>query len=433
MDALNEIVRTAQPRDAGSISDIYRATYGCESVENIGGNYPFPQFMDSAWIDDAIEQDRICWLLSRANGSIAAVIGAVSNIGSAQDRIAECFGLVVDRQWQGKGLGKKLIASLVDVLRAEASVMIGETRTADPAAYKVIKSAGWQPFGFEPFAHRMPTGIEPMILMGFVTDDAMRDRCPSDRLSPAVVPLAEAVLSLFDAPAPDGVDAPGFPVKPTLWARLKERIAVPESDTQRALYHTLIDDERFRLRISNHPESGYGPESDGTVSPASGIIELDHMRAEDPAGERVIEMHLTGWVGETPVASANLVWDLLDRRVRINGLSTGIEGLQGIMLSHVLSWLDKERRARKTPLCVVVDVRADRPSLQATLERLGCIPTAYYPSLIAGDSARHDAVQYTKLYDLKFADCLEWIRDLDLSEGARVVEAITRGAAPTLV
>ena len=432
MDACNELVKPAQPRDAGSISGIYRTIYGCEDLERIGGNYPFPQFMDTAWIENAIKQDRFCWLVSRANGSNTGAIGAVSNIGSARDRVAECFGLVVGRQWQGKGLGKKLIASLGDALRDRAAIMIGETRTGDPVAYRVIKSAGWLPFGFEPFAHRTPIGEEPMILMGFVSGDAMRDRCPSDRLSPAVVRLAEAVLSQFDAPAPDSVDAASYPVKPTSWARLKEHIAVPESDTQRALYHTLIDDESFRLRIGNDPEFGFSPESDETVSHASGIVELDHMRAEDPTGERVIEMHLTGCVGETPVASAYLVWDLRDRRVRINGLTTGIEGLQGIMLCHILSWLDKERQARKTPLCVVVDVRADRPNLQGTLERLGCFPTAYYPSLVAGDSARHDAVQYTKLYDRRFADCLEWIRDLDLAEGARVVEAITRGAAPTL-
>ena len=433
MGVSNKLVRPAEPRDAGSISGIYRTTYGPQTFETVGSYYPFPQFMDTLWVDDAIEQDRIFWLVSRADGSITGAIGAASNIGSAQDRIAECFGLVVGRQSQGKGLGKKLIASLVEVLRDRAAVMIGETRTADPAAYRVIKSAGWLPFGFEPFAHRMPTGLEPMILMGFVTEDAIHDRSPPDRLSPAVARLAQAVLSQLDAPVPDSANAPGYPVKPTSWAELKEHIAVPQTDTQRALCQTLTDDESFGLRIGNELEFGFGPESDETVSHASGIVELDHMRAEDPTGARVIEMHLTGCVGETPVVSAYLVWDLLDGRVRINGLKTGIEGLQGMMLSQVLSWLDKERRVRNYPLfCVVVDVLADHLNLQGTLERLGCFPTAYYPSLVAGDLGRHDAVQYTKLYDQRFADSLEWIRKLDLAEGTPVVEAITHGAARRL-
>ena len=429
MDTYSEIVRPAQPQDAGSISAIYRTIYGCEDAERIGANYPYPQFMDARWIENAINQNRILWLVSKANGSITGAIASVPNIGSERDKIAESFGLVVGRRWQGKGLGKKLIAAVGDTLGDRAAVMIGETRTADPAAYRVINSAGWLPFGFEPFAHRMPTGAEPMILMGLVSEDAMRDRSLSERLSPAVVPLAEAVLSQLDARAPTSTDALGYPVTPTSWAQLKKLIMVAETDTQRTLDQTLIEDESFCLRTDNDPESGFGPEPAETVSHASGIVELDHMRAEDPMGKRVIEMHLTGCFGETPVASAYLVWDLRDKRVRINALATGIEGLQGIMLSQVFSWLDKERRARESPLCVIVDVRADRPELQVTLERLGCFPTAYYPSFVAGDSARHDAVQYTKLYGQRFDDCLEWIRDLDLGEGDRVIEATTHGAA----
>ena len=432
MDAFNGIVGAAQPRDAGSLSGIYRTTYGSKAFERIGGNYPFPQFMNTEWVDGAIERERIFWLVSRANGAIAGAVGAVSNIGSARDRIAECFGLVVGRQWQGKGVGKKLMASLVDTFRDRAAVMIGETRTGDPAAFRVIKSAGWLPFGFEPFAHRMPTGAEPMIMMGCLSEDAMRDRSLPGYVSPAVARLAEAVLSQFGAPAPQGSAVPDYPVEHASWPQLRALVVAPETPEQRSLYQTLGDGESFHLRIGNDPALRFGNQIGEKAFHTCGIVELDHMRAEDPTGGRVIEIHLTGCIGETPVASAHLVWDLLDRRVRINGLTTGIEGLQGIMLSHLLSWLDKERRARKTLLCVVVDVRADRPNLQGTLERLGCFPTAYYPSLVADDSARHDAVQYTKLYDQRFSDCLEWIRGLDLGEGARVVDAIARGVAPTL-
>ena len=112
------------------------------------------------------------------------------------------------------------------------------------------------------------------------------------------------------------------------------------------------------------------------------------------------------------VAYALTLYDNRDQRLRILDLRTLFDGIQGLMVQHILQQIVHEIVG--DTLVVVVDVRADNVSLHATLEKLGFFPTVYYPALIAEGEYRVDAVQFTRLYNLDFeksrnsADFKEW-------------------------
>ena len=97
------------------------------------------------------------------------------------------------------------------------------------------------------------------------------------------------------------------------------------------------------------------------------------------------------------------VWDLLDHRLRILDLRSYFDGIQGLLIHHALKIVVAE--IADNPLTVVVDIRADNIRLIATLEKLGFFPTVYYPALIAEGEYRVDAVQFTRLYNLKYDEC----------------------------
>ena len=425
--AANRKIRLARPSDAGVISEVYRAIWGTKKAE-AGDEYPFSQFLDADWVEDAIKQEHVWWLVAGTGKSVTGVIGMVPNIGSQEDRIADCFGLVVGPGSQGRGVGKNLIAEQTKFLNGRAAVLTGETRTADPVGYRVISSAGWLPLGFEPFAHKLPTGTEPVILMGYVSEEAKRQRQLPVHMTPAVVPLAEAVLSSLELSVPASIKVPGYPVEDTAWGKIRQSLSAAEEDLPVALGRSLNDDDVFQFRSGEDRDIGFESESDDLIARNVGVITLRHMQPHDSTGRRMMETRLHGFIGMTPVASAHLDWDFRDTRVRIHSLVARLPGLQGTMLSALISWIDEERQAREIPLSVIVDVRADQPTLQATLERLGFFPTGYYPAFIAENEMRHDVVHYTKLYDWDFAKCIEEVYRPELAEASDVITAVADGA-----
>jgi len=424
-------VRVARPDDAGQISDIYQRTYRVESSEQPGDDYPYPQFFDSGWVEDALARDQIQWLVAEAGTTLTGALGTAPSIGAAQDQVAACFGLAVRREWQRKGCGKSLMAAQVELLRGRAVVMIGETRTGDPAAYRVTRSAGWRSFGFEPFAHKMPTGAEPMLLMGYVFENAIRRQQSPAHVSPAVEPLARAVLSHFGGSVPRGRKMPVCPVDTISW-RIEPSRSALETRVPAWLCNGFNDKETFYVTVAEgkpfENDSGF----DDVMPCARSVIPLRHLQAEDLRGERVKEVHFESYIGRHRLAFAHLVWDFHDRRVRIKNLVSRTNALEGLMLSAVLSWLDHACCARKSPLSVTVDIRADQPAMQGTLEQLGFFPTAYYPGLVSESGLRRDAVQYMRLSGQDFEESLKWLKNLDLAEGAHVFKAVALGAGLAL-
>ena len=86
------------------------------------------------------------------------------NIGTAADRVAEIFGIVVDHHDRGRNIGSGLLDYLCEALRDDVDVILCEARTGDVRGWKVVRHAGFHPIGFEPFAHKTPVGSESMLL-----------------------------------------------------------------------------------------------------------------------------------------------------------------------------------------------------------------------------------------------------------------------------
>src|SRR5882762_3105932 len=96
-------IRRALPADARQISRLYFAAYpSAEAGES--SRYPFPQFFDHEWVSQAVSEEVIYWVVAECDGEVIATAGAVRNIGSEEDRIAEGFGLVVDPRFRGRGI-----------------------------------------------------------------------------------------------------------------------------------------------------------------------------------------------------------------------------------------------------------------------------------------------------------------------------------------
>jgi hypothetical protein len=118
-------------------------------------------------------------------------------------------------------------------------------------------------------------------------------------------------------------------------------------------------------------------------------------------------------------ATLLVVLDRVDHRARILEMRT-FDGRGRVeLLAFVFAAL--EAKSRDTRLSVVVDVCADAVDLQEALEKLGCLPTVYYPSLVAKANERVDAVQYTRLFNAEFAESLCYATGLAWPEAKRVV------------
>jgi GNAT superfamily N-acetyltransferase len=423
-------LRPALPRDAAAISDLYRRAYGRPAGGDSESPYPFPQFLDPDWVAEAVRQDGLCWVVADAGGELVGTVGALHNVGSHDDAVAEAFGLVVDRRARGHGVAARLFDFLCQCLHG-ASFIIAEARTAEPGGWRVTRRCGFVPMGFEPYAHFMPVGLEPMLLTGKVSASAAARRRAPRWATDRVRRLARVVLPA-DAPPPDAAPAhPGYPVEVAPWGQLRRQAApdvlrefasVPDDQ----VVDVVRDDRTGRALL------GAWPEGDRH---ASGVVGLRRLVGEDATGRRYDQRCFVARLGAVPVGAVRAVWDRLDRRVRVLELRSRLDGLQGLLMAAVLR--DVRGDGDPAGLVIVLDVLADHLPLQSTLEGLGMVPTVYYSCLVGGGAGRADAVQYTWLpgQRLKVSACD--VSALTWPEAARVIDEVVAmadtptGQAPT--
>lgn len=411
-------IRPAKFVDARKISRFYHRAYASNNPTDAVRCYPWPQLLRSDWVEEAIKSGTLNWLVAEVGEEVVGTVAAKRNIGSFTDRVAECFGLVVEKEWQRKGFAQQLMASLVGSLDGEAAIMIGETRTADSFAYSVISNAGWIPFGFEPSAHKTPVGSEPMILMGRIAKTAVNEREETGTTSKNVRNLGQVVLAALGL---SPMSVKGELASPVFASGPRGLKKDPAGD----FCNIDLTFANNGLRIEEGIDTGRimkrgWPDE---RQHASGVVQLDHMVGEDLDGDRFRRKCFVAFAKQTPLACTEVFWDRIDNRARILYLHTRFDGLQGPMLAHIVEALKQESIGSR--LSIVVDVRADRPSLQATLEFLSFFPTGYYPGLIATSSGRVDAVQYTHLYQIDINESLKWVRDVKCENAKKVVNMVT--------
>jgi hypothetical protein len=196
--------RPASHEDGAVISELYRDAY-----QPVGGGeardfYPYPQLLVSEEVKGMIRSGGVRWFVAELDGAVIGACGAVLNVGSPEDKIAEAFGLVMKEDYRYCGYGTELFASLDDFLtrREESMFIIAETRTAHPGGWKVVRRHNFIALGFEPAAHLTPAGNESMLLVGKVSSRALGLRKPPTVGSISVQRLSLAVLDQLQGARP---------------------------------------------------------------------------------------------------------------------------------------------------------------------------------------------------------------------------------------
>ncbi len=396
--------RLARPGDAPQISALYNEEYRPKGGGDARDNYPFPQFLEPDWVATAVRRDEICWIVAELEGRVVGSAGAMRNIGSAADRVAEVFGIVVDHLVRGRQIGNGLLDYLYQTLGDQVAVTLCEARTGDARGWKVARHAGFDPIGFEPFAHATPVGSESMLMTARVRHVGNRGNV-AILATIATSNLAEAVArSSARGAAPLPRPEPRLPLPP--WPTLLEAgsLQVERDDDRGAAFLA-----RWHRRLRHR----------------SGVVDLMRIEGIDSFSRpRYDRRHYILRVGDSVLACGRIVWDLRDSRVRILNLQAQVEGARDPLLQGIVASLTHQ--LGNIPLIIVIDIRADTPELQVRLEAMGFTPTAFYPGLIAGETGRIDGIQYTLLDHRPVAQSLCCLDQLDWGAARQVVSRVAR-------
>jgi GNAT superfamily N-acetyltransferase len=411
--------------DAPDISALYRESYAKPGVRDADEFYPFPQFLRPDWIRAKVgDSDQpFRWIVADLDGALVGAAGAVQNIGTRLDGVVECFGLVVAQSARRRGFGNTLFPHLIKTLTGgNAQFVIAETRTAELGGWRIVRKCGFRPSGFEPFAHTTPAGAEAMLLLSWVAPAAAETRCTTVPTTFCVRTLARQVLKPAGLEPLSAAKHTSYDTEQMPWARIRDKLIPtdPADDVSNLNWHM----EQAPIAVRRDDQRGHRfLEELGARNPhASGVVSLRRLEGEDPYGERYAEPCFVARLGERDLAAARVVWDRVDCRARILALQARFHGLQGLLLGELVRQIEHE--AGNSSLTTVVDVRADHPRLQATLENLGFFPTVYYPALIAGPSGRVDAIQYTRLHGRRIGQSAAVMDNLDWPDAQRVFRAV---------
>lgn len=399
------VMRAASPADSAGICSLYAQAYRPPEGGDPRSCYPFPQFLDPDCVARLVTSEAIRWFVAEAAGRIIGTVGAVVNIGTAADRVAECFGLVVDQQFRFHSIGSELFSLLCSSLSeaGEGDFIMAEARTAHSGGWKVVRRAGFSPIGFEPFAHRTPQGSESMLLTAKILPGAIQRR--------GVLNMTSAGVRRLSEPICQGLGAPCY-----------RRPASMENH--------LADMRRWHSRDVTVEEVG---EEVFVVPPGyrGDVIGLHRLEGEDRSGRRYRQRYFVARYSRRPIACARAIWDAFDMRLRLLDLKASQPGGEGPLIRAIVAALAAGQG--QAPHSVVVDVRADAIALHEDLCGCGFFPTVYYPGMFADGDCRSDAVQFTCLAgcDLetarRSADLSEW--PLAAAIAARVRSSGMAGSA----
>lgn len=94
------------------------------------------------------EQSAVFWI-AEENGEFKGIVGGITDSGPKQRHIAIVISMYVDREFRGRGIGKKLLGSLLEELESNPRfVKINlDVTTTQESAVKLYESFGFEKVG----------------------------------------------------------------------------------------------------------------------------------------------------------------------------------------------------------------------------------------------------------------------------------------------
>lgn len=168
---------------------------------NYGDDYAIPEFYDDQWVKRGIYSDHIIWLVLEEEGEVVASGACVLDYGDANDQIGEIGRVVVHPDRKGRGLGKRLVAALLDATDDTVEFAFGEARTVHPLSQMLFERAGFSAVGFLPQTYTFGEARESFVLYAqlYGNGKMLRAKKPPQVIS-EVAPLARHALSAFGLP-----------------------------------------------------------------------------------------------------------------------------------------------------------------------------------------------------------------------------------------
>jgi L-amino acid N-acyltransferase YncA len=400
---LNSLIRPATPGDARLITQLYEEAYRPTDGGSAREHYPFPQILDVDRVAHAVKHQGVYWVVAAESGRVLGSAAALKNIGTAKDRVAEVFGIVVAADARKQGIGGSMLRYLRKALEDQASFILCESRTAVSAGWKVPKANGFLPMGFEPFAHATPAGMEPMLLTGWLPQASLRQRMTRGPLPCSAAGIAKTVLEQW------GLNNGSH----------KGRAAFTPNNPPGGLRASRGDaeGERFLDRFKDEQRH------------CSGVVGLRRLEGQDIHGDRYDRRYFVVSTGrDGVVAAAKVVIDWTDQRARILHLQTRIAGLQNALFTAILE--DLQQVGTRELISIAVDVRADQTHLHAGLAALGFRPTVFYPALVEGAGKRWDALQYTRILKRPMTETIACMESIEWPMANRIVRKVVEQFEP---
>jgi Acetyltransferase (GNAT) family len=373
---------------------------------------------------EGLRDPTLCWVLARVRNKLIGCLGAAKDISMRQsdDRVAELTGLVVHEKWRSDGVASDLMRTICQLLDPHACFLLAETRTANPGGWKVSKKVGFIPIGFEPLAHSMLGKYEPMLVMGKISSEAIQNRWVGYKVSRSVNRLGTVCLrglNLQIGEAREIVPYPGYPLSQQL---RRSHLASSHPSTCGADSVREVPGSVEVISVNKRIAEQLGRRWSGVNSHSSGVVGLRRLEGIDLEGTRYLERHFVATSNGEVLGIARVSVDRRDLRARVLYLQTASDGLQSLLLARLIEELLNDV-ALAGLLTIVVDVRADFPKFQTSLDALGFFPTVYYPAFISGERGRIDAVQFTRILRRDVSGKFEAVADLD-DHGSEVMETV---------
>jgi N-acetylglutamate synthase-like GNAT family acetyltransferase len=367
-------IRPVAEEDIEAIINLFRLNYG--------DDYAIPEFYDPMWVKRGIYSDHIIWLVVEDEGQVVASGACILNAGDYNDQIGEIGRVVVDPTAGGKGLGRAMLAALVDASDERVEFAFAEARTTHPKTQKICDHIGLVPLGFLPMAYQM-TWRESFILSGqlFGNGRVLRD-AGAAVVIPEVEPLAK--MSLRNLGLDDSV---------AVQAKVQ-----PYAMDGQAEFKPLTGATMVRLLKIEHGRL-MEPEIFSAMQVDLGYAQLHAHKAD----------YLVASAGEHILGAVGFLFEEHDRCVRLVELIGDDDGTKGALLRMAVETAGQKYQAE----VLTCDVNAEKPRLQQTLLELGFLPAAYVPGMVFHRTHRPDVVKMMKL-------CVPWnLGPIELTELSR--------------